>query len=196
MSNQQTCQAGLTIQYINARNGSKPASIKGACGNYYTISDAAIAAGTFQQGAQGTIGYRISQKGFRIALAWNGVRIPQDPQGDSGGQPPRNGQYYNNGTPPPPVSPSPARPVPRRQDGPLSLSRKAKVAVDIAGACIASGLSQEEARLWYIWTLRTAAGLKTNENQDQGNRAPPPPALPLAPAQAADGLSIDDEIPF
>ena len=194
MNTQPTHQAGVDIQYVNARNGNKPASIKGACGNYYTISDAAIAAGTFRQGARGTIGYRISQKGFKVALTWNGARIPEDPQSDSAGQPPENGRYYNNGAPQPPARP--VRPTPQGRDGSLNLAQKAGVAVEIAGACIASGLSQEDARQWYIWTLRTATGLKTADSQDHGNHAPPPPPPPLPPPQAADGVPLDDEIPF
>lgn len=73
--------AEITIDYVNARQDRRPASLKGNDGNYYTLSDEAYTAMLPWKGHAGQVGYYTNQKGFRIATHWNGVELPKgDPR--------------------------------------------------------------------------------------------------------------------
>lgn len=104
--------AEITIQYLNARQGNRPCSIKGDDDNYYTLSDAAhdaLKEAGYGKGTPILISYYTNDKGFRIATHVGDWELPKDARGYRQPKPPPREQ---SASPPPPktdaVPPKPA----------------------------------------------------------------------------------------
>lgn len=74
-------QTQIRADYVNARDGRKPPSIKGSDNNYYTLSDAAYQMLAPIQGQTGSLTFWVNEKGFNIATHWNGQELPKDQRG-------------------------------------------------------------------------------------------------------------------
>lgn len=132
----------VTIQYVNQRNGNKPASVKLTDGRYVTIPDNAL--GMFQQNMSGGMVLHQDQKGFWHCDAWNGMPMPQ--QNQRRPQQQFSPQQQNN-----------------TQDVPLK--DKLILRSSIAKSCIEAGKTPADADAWWNWMT----GKKPTQLQPQAN---------------------------
>ena len=138
------------VNYVNERQGNRPASLKCSDGNYYTISDAACAAYEPLIGQQVSVIFFQNAKGFKDLVSLNNQPMPRDPRRGQGG-----GDYQR---PPPqqtatvqhlPVNPTPQ--IVPASPAPGQPNRKVDVPPGICGilkSAIEAGLPREEAMKW------------------------------------------------
>ena len=129
----------ITIDFINERQGNRPASIKGSDGKYYTISDNAITSKFFDQHLKtgGTITFWTNKNGFKQASTWNGVPIPKDDK--------PNGNGANHQAPLQTTAPVQA---PVQAAAPATKHDIAPGVAVVSKACIETGQTREEAADW------------------------------------------------
>jgi len=166
---QQNATTEVTIQYINLREGNRPATIKTTNNEYYTISDSSSA--MFEQGDAGQLTFFTNPKGYKVATAWKGAALPKDSQ--------RSAPVGNVVQMTQPAT-APATPA-----APTAIKKRVDVPPAIAGiikSCIETGLTREEAAGW------VALGLKGKEALGE-TQAPPT-------VQHLDAPDVDDAIPF
>ena len=148
MQQQETFTATTGLQYVNARDGNRPASIKGTDGQYYTISDVAFEQYQHMQGQQADLTYverESNGRVFRNLTAMNGETMPRDQR--RGAPPAPAAQATQSAT----VQHLPVQPAPRPVVPVASTPRPADVPPGICGilkSAIESGLPREEAQKW------------------------------------------------
>ena len=147
MQQQESFTATTGLQYVNARDGSRPASIKGTDGQYYTISDVAFEAYQHMQGQQADLTYVERQSNGRVyrnLTALNGEAMPRDQRRSAAPAPAPQAPGATVQQLPVQPAPRPVPPVastPRAQDVPPGICGILKSAIE-------SGLPREEAQKW------------------------------------------------
>ena len=146
---QQQMHSDTIVNYVNVRQGKRPASLKCSDGRYYTISDTAT--DLYQQfiGTQVALVFTQNSKGYFHLVSLNGEAMPRDP---------RPGMAHDAQRPPPPPQQSatvqhlPVNPTPQVVPAPASAGpARTDVPPGICGilkSAIEAGLPREEAMKW------------------------------------------------
>lgn len=185
-----------TIEYVNARDGRRPASIK-VNGSYYGISDDAYLMLMPMKGQDVHVQYETTERGFKNALSVNGQQLPR-----MGGAP----------------KPSGARPAAAYQSAAPARQRtgpsRAQIIGSIARSCIEAGLSRDEFRAWVAAVAEEVRGGKADarkrEEEEKSRLHHPAASIPEellkqrleqekqheAQQRASEENDPDDDIPF
>lgn len=172
----------IRVQYVNPRQGNRPASIKDANGVFYTVSDAAV--GYFQPGAEGDLGYYVNQRGYNVATAWNGQQLPR---GD--GQPPtRSPASAQQRQPPQQQPPQQQRPPQQRSADPQGAAKAEEMFVmGVVGRAMGSGK-------FGVADIADLAREATTAWKQRNNPVPPPSVYDGDPGPI--DSDVNDEIPY
>lgn len=146
-------QETVTIQYVNPRNGKKPASIKTSDGRYFTVDDFALP--MFQQGATIALGYEQNQSGFLIARTLNGQPLPVSSRRPVAQATPMQ-QPVAQPMQQPMQQPVAQPQAPASNGGGITLAR-----AQVAAACIQAGLGVDVAAQWWQWVTAQNATATT-----------------------------------
>jgi hypothetical protein len=147
MQQQESFTTTTGLRYVNPRDGSRPASIKGTDGQYYTISDVAFEKYQHMQGQQADLTYverESNGRVFRNLTALNGEAMPRDQRR---GAPPAPAPQAPGTT----VQQLPVQPAPRPVAPVANARRPEDVPPGICGilkSAIESGVTREEAQKW------------------------------------------------